>query len=42
MLINSDCDCNTDNNVSTYCDSNSNSETNDSVDAGIDESGYLL
>ena len=42
MLVNSDCDLDTDGNASTYCDSDSDSGTDDGVDAGMDQSGCLL
>ena len=37
MLIKSDCDFNTDYNVSRYYNNDSDSETDDGIDAGLDE-----
>lgn len=42
MLIKSDCDLNTDNNVSTYYNSNSDSKINNDIDADLNETECLL
>ena len=42
MLDNSDCNLDTNKNVSTYCNSDSDSKTDDSVDADINKSECLL
>lgn len=42
MLIKSDCDLNTDNNVSIYYVSNSDSKINNNIDADLNETECLL
>lgn len=42
MLIKSDCDFNTDYNVSRYYNNDSDSETDDNVDIDLNKTKYLL
>ena len=42
MLVNSDCDLDTNKNVSTYYNSNSDSKTDNNINVSINKSEYLL